>query len=198
MPDLRILEHLQASLAASSPVVLSRERCPARAAVAVTLVESGPDLHVALMRRADRPDDPWAGQMSFPGGREEPGDQDPWATAIREAEEELGLQLARAHRLGRLDDVQALAAGRALPLAIAPLLFALPQRQPLRPRADEVAEGLWVPLAALRDPARRVVVRRSFDGQPYELPGVDYEGRIVWGLTYRMLQSLFTRWPERP
>jgi 8-oxo-dGTP pyrophosphatase MutT (NUDIX family) len=81
-----------------------------QAAVAAVLraPPDGGDAEILLMRRAERHGDPWSGHMAFPGGRREEGDATLLDTAIREAREEVGLDL-RAHGtlLARLPDIQA-------------------------------------------------------------------------------------------
>lgn len=187
---------LQAALARSVPRRVSSQRCPRRAAVAVVIApRAGPPAGgaaLALIRRAEHPQDPWSGQMGFPGGRAEPEDLDSWGTAIREAEEEVGLRLASARRLGALSELQAMSGGRSVGLAIAPVVFWLERPAPLTPTA-EVAEALWVPFATLLDPARSTTVVRTFAGRRYELPGVDVGCGVVWGLTWRMLHALLSR-----
>lgn len=185
-----MLERLRGALQRLQPRRLPSAICPQRAAVAVVLALHEGKVQVVMIRRAEHPQDPWSGHMSFPGGRAAPQDGDPWDTAMREAEEEVGLDLKSAERLGLLPDVQALSGGKALPLAITPAVFYLSERRPLTAGDDEVAEALWIPLDALCDPQRAVCVPRTYFGRSFQLPGVDYEGRIIWGLTYRMLGTL--------
>src|SRR5574341_145553 len=64
-----------------------------RAAVAVVLRDGNPAIEILFIRRAEHPDDPWSGQMAFPGGRAEPGETDLLETAIRETAEEIGIDL---------------------------------------------------------------------------------------------------------
>src|SRR5262245_34151321 len=77
----------------------SREARPAdfgeRAAVAAILLPRDDTFEILLIRRAERPTDLWSGHMAFPGGRRSPEDRDLLATAVRETEEEVGLDLAR-------------------------------------------------------------------------------------------------------
>ncbi len=149
---------------------------------------------VLLIRRSEKPDDPWSGHMAFPGGRSEPADADPLATAIRETGEEVGIDLNRhGQLLGRLDDLSAIAAGRLIDLVIVPYVFALPPG--IEPVAaennDEVDEVLWAQLEPLRlgnaDTTRPYVL----SGEHLELPAFEVSGHVVWGLTYRMLSAFF-------
>src|SRR5690606_30206562 len=64
------------------------------------------DLELLLLRRAEHPRDPWSGHLGFPGGRVEPG-EGPLEAAVRETFEEVGVELAAEHLLGRLDDLAA-------------------------------------------------------------------------------------------
>jgi 8-oxo-dGTP pyrophosphatase MutT (NUDIX family) len=162
-----------------------------RAAVAVVLREGAVGREVLLIRRAEHPDDPWSGHMAFPGGREEPVDADLLATAVRETLEEIGLDLRVAGRpLGRLPALPAMARGRPIGMTIVPYVFELVEDVELR-YSDEIAEAVWTPLAPLLNGQRRTTFAVEFEGQTLNLPAHDVEGRIVWGLTYRMLDSLF-------
>jgi 8-oxo-dGTP pyrophosphatase MutT (NUDIX family) len=161
-----------------------------QAAVAAILREGAQGAEVLLIRRADHPDDPWSGHMAFPGGRMDPGDRDLLATARRETLEEIGLDLGEAEPLGHVDDLHAVARGRRLDLAIRPYVFAIDEAPPLVPNY-EVAEAVWSPLGPM---ARGEVdtTRPWREGSAtYAMPAYDVGGRIVWGLTYRMLRTLF-------
>jgi 8-oxo-dGTP pyrophosphatase MutT (NUDIX family) len=164
-----------------------------RAAVATILREreSGPE--VLLIQRAEHPLDPWSGHMAFPGGREAPSDRDLLATAVRETCEELGLDLNASGRLlGRLDNLPAIARGRRVGLTISPYVFELTRDDALTPNI-EVAEFLWTPLMPLMAGLATTTIPYELEGQRLTLPAYEVQGRMVWGLTYRMLQSLFAR-----
>jgi 8-oxo-dGTP pyrophosphatase MutT (NUDIX family) len=162
------------------------------AAVAAILREHGDVTEVLLMRRAKHDSDPWSGHMAFPGGRQDPSDRDLLATALRETEEEIGLRLSPdSNLIGRLDDLPAVARGRRVGLVIAPFVFAVTGDPVLTPNRSEVEELLWAPLGPMHAGERNTTLLWEFEGRKVEVPGYDVEGRIVWGLTHRMLGSLF-------
>lgn len=163
------------------------------AAVAAVLRPGPGGAEVLLIRRAEHESDPWSGHMAFPGGRFDSRDAHLLATALRETLEEVGLDLERSARLlGALDPLPAVARGRRVGLTIAPFVFELADEALLTPNA-EVVEALWAPLSALARGEGRATVEYVFDGQTLELPAWNVEGRVVWGLTYRMLESLLDR-----
>ncbi len=156
------------------------------AAVAVVLVPS-PDA-VLLIRRADRPGDPWSGHMALPGGRREAADHDLIDTAVRETLEEVGLPLGRANLLGTLDDVvpriQALP-----PIAVRPYVFLLAERPPLTLN-PEVAAVRWVHLDHLLHPETFHSARLDVHGERRDVPAYRLDDSIVWGMTERILTGL--------
>ena len=168
-----------------------------RSAVAMVLYfgELGPE--VLLMKRAHREGDRWSGQISMPGGREEEQDDSLLETARRECFEELGINLAEcADPIGRLDDVQAVAKFKTLPLSISPFVFEV-REKPRAQLSDEADAWFWFPLTE--------ALSGEFDGE-YEYPGNEaswklpcwnYQDYVIWGLTHKMLshflESLKTR-----
>jgi 8-oxo-dGTP pyrophosphatase MutT (NUDIX family) len=164
------------------------------AAVAAILREPAPGAGVELLliKRAEHPDDPWSGHMALPGGRHDEGDGSLVATAVREAREEVGLDLA-AHGalLGRLEPVEAVARGRRVGLTITPFVFALRAPSPIRFDEREVAEAFWAPLAPLALGEAAGTYPYQHEGESYDLPCLRVGERVVWGLTYRMLQLFF-------
>lgn len=163
------------------------------AAVAAVVRPGERGAEVLLIRRAEHEKDPWSGHMAFPGGRFDPEDRHLLATALRETREELGLDLQRSARLlGPLEPLPAVARGRRVGLTIAPFVFELSAAVELSPN-HEVVEALWAPLTGLSRGEGRETVHYVLDGQQIELPAWNVDGRVVWGLTYRMLESLLER-----
>lgn len=170
-----------------------------QAAVALILREVEDRVEILFIRRAEKSGDPWSGQMAFPGGHRDPCDADLKAAAMRETQEEIGLDLSSAHYLGALEGRQGGIAGRPIGLWIAPHVFELASAPVLRLN-HEVDEVVWAPLgqlagSELHDTETRAVAGvapLAFNG--YRLAG----GQFVWGLTCRMvqvlLQTLDPRW----
>lgn len=165
-----------------------------RAAVSLILRGDASELELLFIHRAEHPDDPWSGHMGFPGGRQDPEDADLHATALRETREELGIALERsATLLGRLDDVQAIGRGRPLDLAITPFVFHLVEPVVMSPDPREVRDVVWIGLDALLGHELRSTLDYPHAGAMLRLPCFRWDGRVIWGLSYRMFGSLQER-----
>jgi 8-oxo-dGTP pyrophosphatase MutT (NUDIX family) len=150
-----------------------------QAATALVVAPGDEQLEIAFILRTERPGDRWSGQMALPGGKRDPGDDDLAATAVRETREEVGLALPRP--VGRLDDQ----GGRIHRGIVATYVFVLDHLPTMTPHPEEVAEALWIPLPALFAP--EAAARFRWGGVPF--PALAHEGRIIWGLTHRILGS---------
>jgi len=161
-----------------------------RAAVAAILRRGQDGLELLFIRRAEHEEDPWSGHISFPGGRSEPGDDGPVATATRETAEETGLDLRRdAELLGSLDEIRAMARGRPVDLTIAPFVFRLLRPAHATPN-HEVVSLHWLPLERLLSPGSRGSMDYRHEGTTIELPCLRIDDLVIWGLTYRMFDNL--------
>ncbi len=155
------------------------------AAVALVLLEGEQGLEILLIRRAERADDPWSGQIALPGGRYDGGDRDLEATAIRETREETGVDLSGAERLGVLDDLYPRTPALP-PVVVRPFVFALARRSALVP-SDEVQRAFWLPLGRLSEPGVRREVTLTLRGAVRVLPAYVVDDEMIWGMTERIV-----------
>jgi 8-oxo-dGTP pyrophosphatase MutT (NUDIX family) len=155
------------------------------AAVAAVARQRDRGAELLFIRRAEQPGDPWSGHMAFPGGRVDEGDADALAAAKRETREEVGLDLAAAPLLGKLSQVPTKAHGKLRPMVIQPFVFEL-HETPVFQCSDEVEEVIWVPIDHFREPANR----GTLQWKRLPLPCYRYDGRVIWGLTLRMVDEL--------
>lgn len=184
------LDDVRAALA-RTPLTLEASAGFAAVAAVLAPSERTGDLELLLLRRAEHPDDPWSGHLSFPGGGVERG-EDPLAAAIREAYEEVALELPPDRVLGRLDDL-ATVGGRP-GMVIRPFVFALDRPvPPLLPNPAEVADTLLVGLDRLLANVGRGPMEWQHGATRLTLPRVDLDGHRLWGLTLRMVDDLLHR-----
>ena len=129
--------------------------------------------------------------MAFPGGRQEASDSDLAETAVRETQEEVGLDLLqRGLFLGSLDDLESpLKEGRSS-LVIRPQVYLCREPGALR-LSDEVDQTFWFSLQVLASPQRRGTMPYTWRGSDIELPVVRVGEADIWGLSLRMLDSFF-------
>jgi 8-oxo-dGTP pyrophosphatase MutT (NUDIX family) len=154
------------------------------------------DPHLLFTKRADHLGE-HAGQMSFPGGGREPSDADLRETALREAEEEIGLRPDEVEILGRLDDIRTTSR-----YAVTPYVAEIPDREYV-PDEREVAEIAVLPVSDFLDPDNYESERREHP--QYGEAVVHFfhvGGYTVWGATARILVQLLeltTEWraPEK-
>lgn len=154
------------------------------AAVLVPLVNRDAGVQVLLTQRTEHLRD-HAGQISFPGGRVEPGDADREATALREMTEEIGLAAGHVTLLGRLPGYEIPSGFRITPVVgwVEPPFTVVPD-------IFEVADIFEAPLEYFLDPANYQRREYHFRGRHRHYLAIPYEGRYIWGATAGMLYSL--------
>jgi 8-oxo-dGTP pyrophosphatase MutT (NUDIX family) len=155
------------------------------AAVLIPLLQKPDGLSILLTQRTDHLLD-HASQICFPGGRRDNGDADLYATALRESEEEIGLERQRVEVIGSLPEYLTVSGYRVTPVV------ALVDPQPHYPvDAFEVADVFDVPLSFLMDPSNHEVRVWSGDGEHRRFYAMPYQNRFIWGATAGMLRNLY-------
>lgn len=180
--DMQWLAGASVEMASQVRASLPARRVPA--AVLVPLVEREGGLTVLLTQRAETLKD-HAGQISFPGGRVEPGDEDAWHAALREAREEIGLSPGFVEFAGYLPDHHVITGFLVTPV----VGFVNPQYQ-LRIAAAEVHDVFEVPLAYILDSANHKPRRRKLGELFIDVHDIPYGERNIWGATAGMLMTL--------
>jgi 8-oxo-dGTP pyrophosphatase MutT (NUDIX family) len=155
------------------------------AAVLVPIVDRAGGLTVIFTQRTSHLK-AHSGQVSFPGGRAEPSDPTPEFTALREAQEEIGLPMERVEVLARLPDYLTRTGFR-----VTPVIGLLTPPFELVPDPREVEEVFEVPLAYLLDPANHGRETRELQGRTVGYYVVRYGSRTIWGATAGMLVNLY-------
>jgi 8-oxo-dGTP pyrophosphatase MutT (NUDIX family) len=152
------------------------------AAVVLLLRYRHGELEVLLVERAKSSKDPWSGQMAFPGGKRDQKDRDMLQTAVRETLEETNIDLTREHRiLGALESIRSSATPN---LTVASFVM-LMEGKPSIEMSEELVGHLWIRLSELRSCKGTVKLPSG------EVTGYILEDRVVWGLTFRILEQLF-------
>jgi 8-oxo-dGTP pyrophosphatase MutT (NUDIX family) len=158
---------------------------PVPAAVLVAITDRPEPGLILTTRREDLR--AHAGQVAFPGGRIDAG-EDATAAALREAEEELGLPPADVAVLGSADPYLTITG-----YAVTPIVGLVPPGLDLYPHEAEVADWFEAPLSFVLDPANQNRMSAEFRGRSRHYYQIDWQGRRIWGATAAMLVNLTTR-----
>jgi 8-oxo-dGTP pyrophosphatase MutT (NUDIX family) len=154
------------------------------AGVLVPLRTAGGEVSVVLARRTERVPH-HKGQVCFPGGSRDPGDRDLLATALREAEEELGIRPGDVELLGSMEPVPTVTG-----FFIKPFVARIPDDARFLLNEFEVAEVFDAPLSVFADFPRYRAADTTFLGIPYKVYFLDYGKLTIWGATARILHQL--------
>ncbi|MHB8242360.1 MAG: CoA pyrophosphatase [Solirubrobacteraceae bacterium] len=172
------------SPASATPAPQPGDQIAAAVLVPLFIRGAGEEPHVVLTRRrADLRRH--AGEISFPGGRQDPEDADLAETALREAEEEIGLDREHVQLLGELPATSTFATN----YVIHPFVGTIPAGLPWRPSAREVDAVLELPLSAVQASRTRAPIERR--GMTFEVDAFVVDEHFIWGATARILEDLF-------
>ncbi|MBT3284754.1 CoA pyrophosphatase [Candidatus Bathyarchaeota archaeon] len=150
------------------------------AAVAILLRERNDDLEFFLVKRAEVEGDPWSGDMAFPGGKRGDDDRDLVETASREVLEETAIDLREKSKLGYMKPIFSSVRTN---MKVQPIVYVYDE-EPEVSLNYELTRYLWAPLSEL------VQSRTKQDVKGWNSDVYKYDGEVVWGLTFRMLEQL--------
>ncbi len=168
----------------NADIVLPAGRKLRPAAVLAAILPQAGGAHRVLLTKRSSALKHHPGQIAFPGGKQDPGDADLAATALRESHEEIGLHPDNVDLVGHLPAHETVTGFVVTPyIGIVRAPF-----DPL-PEAGEVAEVFQVPLAHVLDPARFQVQSRRWRGRQRAYYAVPYGPYYIWGATARMLRA---------
>ena len=167
--------------------ILPEGRVLRNAGVLVTIQIADPEPRLILTKRSSALQH-HPGQIAFPGGKQDPGDADATAAALREAHEEIGLHPGLVEVLGCMPEHETVTGFRVTPvLAVVREAF-----RPV-PEPGEVDEVFSVPLSHVTDPANYIIESRHWRGQRRYYFTVPFGPYYIWGATARMLRALAAR-----
>lgn len=163
-----------------------------KAAVALILRDGRAGTEVLMMQRATHLDDPWSGQMGFPGGKIELSDASTFAAAMREAQEEVAIDLAESDFVGRLDDAYSIRQQKRYYAQLSSFVFKPSTR--LEPVGNhEVADLVWVPLAYCYQQERLYHFNYRSGDSEFRMAGIrlnEAKQQVIWGVSLRILMNL--------
>ena len=152
-------------------------RRASEAAVLVPVIDDGGPLRILLTRRTETVGT-HKGQVSFPGGRSHPEDDGPVDTALREAEEEIGLHPSAVEILGLLDDYPTV----TQTMVVTPVVGRITELPPLKPQPSEVARIFEIPVESLLE-SKGWIARHHPSAGGWPVFYFDFDGETLWGLS---------------
>jgi len=165
------------------PELRSQASTPAAVLIAIT-DRTNPGVILTVRREHLRTH---AGQVAFPGGRIDEG-EDALAAALREADEELGLTPGGVETIGAIEDYQTVTG-----YVVTPVIGVIPPDLPLYPHEHEVADWFEAPLAHLLEPANQQRKSALFQGRERHYYEIMWDRRRIWGATAAMIVNLSRR-----
>lgn len=141
-----------------------------------------------MIKRSEIPQDPWSGQMAFPGGHAAAEDRTLLDTVIRETKEEVGINASAQEFLGCLDNVQP----KNVPMIVAPFVFLIVGK--VDPRiSKEAREIVWIPVSFVSDPKNITTFMFAIRGEELSMPCYKYSGHTIWGMSFRIIREIISK-----
>lgn len=181
------IESLKHRLKSESSMRETLQESQPEAAVAIIIDSNRHGGSLLLIKRTEREGDPWSGQIAFPGGHKSALDRTFVETAIREASEEVGIQLTDQDLLGVLPLVYS----RTKRVLVVPFVFLLRSDVVIHVN-EEVAESFWI---SLSDLAKIEVAKHEIKIERVRITANCYvfDDHVIWGLTFRIINILLNR-----
>jgi 8-oxo-dGTP pyrophosphatase MutT (NUDIX family) len=154
-------------------------------AVMIPLYQKQEQYYIVFIKRTETVKD-HKGQISFPGGMRDADDRTLLHTAVRESREEIGLRQKDIEVIGELDDELTTTSN----YIVTPFVAMIPWPYRFRKNEDEVAEIMQAPIAALLEKDKLSEGSEILNGQPIKSYTYNYEGKVIWGATARILKKL--------
>lgn len=187
-----ILTKQQLQRIAQHHPIIQAENSLMAAAIAIVLREGSQGTEFLLMQRAKHKDDPWSGQMAFPGGKIESSDASNKAAAIRETAEEVSIYLTEQDCIGQLDDLYGVKENNKYNVIVSCFVFKTDRM--LTPKGNyEVEDLVWLPMSYLQDSSNAHEYYHPKD-QTMRMSAVmidEKKEQILWGLSLRMLSMMY-------
>jgi len=160
------------------------EEQDADAAVALMLRPVNQDFRVLFVKRVENPADPWSGQVAFPGGKRDAKDKNLKQTVVRETLEETNINLLDHCRF--LGVLKAVRSTQRPEMKILPFVILLEHEPQIKLNVQELEGFVWISLEELAQ--NKGTVKFDFG----EVPAYIVGSSVIWGLTYRILESFFS------
>ncbi len=201
------IDHIRLALARPDSSAFEKndisEGAARRAAVAMVFAGQASSWRLCFVERSYRQGDRWSGDMAFPGGWAKGLDEGYRAAAIRETREEVGLDLERAQYLGALPPMPISRFDSRIGTIAAGVFYLGDRCLDLHPDGREIRKAFWIPDAHLNHRDNHVRFCpcpppfEKYAGYSQARSGIEFEGRLIWGLTYRLLARLKARIDRR-
>lgn len=159
-----------------------------QAAVLIPFIPMQDDWHILFIRRTHNPDDRHSGQVAFPGGALEPGDDGVLDAALREAHEEIGVYPEDVEILGRMRDMLTITN-----YMVTPIVGKIPWPYELELQKSEVSRAFSIPLGWLADERNRTIETRELESGDVSIPVIyfnEFQGETLWGASARITVQL--------